>query len=65
MLVLCSLRFHYLEYDKDLKDLGDTPEQDPQEQTSNRRLITYSDFDAIFDSLPLVSPCNQHFNNNV
>lgn len=42
------------EYDKDKRALGDTPEQDPMEQYSNRALITYSDFDAIFDSLPLV-----------
>ncbi|KAF8606642.1 P-loop containing nucleoside triphosphate hydrolase protein [Ceratobasidium sp. AG-I] len=42
------------QYDKDRKDLGDTPEQDPHEQRSNRSFITYGDFDAIFDSLPLL-----------
>jgi hypothetical protein len=42
------------EYAKDKKSLGDTPEQDPIEQRSNRALITYGDFDAIFDALPLV-----------
>ncbi|KAG9098266.1 hypothetical protein FS749_004253 [Ceratobasidium sp. UAMH 11750] len=41
------------QYDKDMKDLGDTPTQDPYEQISNRSLFTYGDFDALFDSLPL------------
>ncbi|KAG8752161.1 hypothetical protein FRC12_012106, partial [Ceratobasidium sp. 428] len=41
------------QYDKDLKDLGDTPTQDPYEQLSNRALFEYGDFDAFIDSLPL------------
>ncbi|KAG9120881.1 hypothetical protein FRC07_003404 [Ceratobasidium sp. 392] len=41
------------QYDKDMKDLGDTPTQDPFEQISNRVLLTYGDFDALFESLPL------------
>ncbi|CAE6416217.1 unnamed protein product [Rhizoctonia solani] len=42
------------QYDKDRKSLGDTPEQRPWEQVSDRRWFTYNDFDAIFDALPLL-----------
>ncbi|KAG8736512.1 hypothetical protein FRC10_009223 [Ceratobasidium sp. 414] len=41
------------QYDKDMKDLGDTATQDPFEQISNRTFLSYSDFDSLFDSLPL------------
>ncbi|CAE6516035.1 unnamed protein product [Rhizoctonia solani] len=43
------------QYDKDRKSLGDTPGQEPYEQQSDRALITYSDFDAIFEALPLLA----------
>ncbi|KAG8763603.1 hypothetical protein FRC11_000862 [Ceratobasidium sp. 423] len=43
------------QYNKDRKSLGDTPEQEPYEQQSDRALITYSDFDTIFEALPLLA----------
>lgn len=55
----------YLEYDKDRKDLGDTPGEDPHRQKNHRRFLTFSDFSAIFESLPLVSYENRCFVNNV
>ncbi|QRV75056.1 ABC transporter [Ceratobasidium sp. AG-Ba] len=41
------------QYNKDLKDLGDTPTQDPYEQMSSRSFWGYDDFDSLFESLPL------------
>ncbi|KAJ1307532.1 hypothetical protein OPQ81_001629 [Rhizoctonia solani] len=43
------------QYDKDRKLLGDMPEQPPYEQMSDRAWLTYSDFDTIYDALPLLA----------
>lgn len=56
---LCALKPPYTEYGKDLRDLGDTPGQDPYDQNNQRLSSNYSDLDAIFESLPLVSYKNR------
>jgi hypothetical protein len=42
------------EYNQDRRSLGDTPKQQPYDQQSDSAWLTYSDFDGIFDALPLV-----------
>lgn len=41
--------------------LGDIREHDPEEQLYLRRLFDWSDFGAIFDSIPLVGLVSKRF----
>ncbi|CEL55421.1 ATP-binding cassette, subfamily B, bacterial [Rhizoctonia solani AG-1 IB] len=43
------------QYNQDRRSLGDTPKQQPYDQQSDSAWLTYSDFDGIFDALPLLA----------